>query len=46
LSLEQMQATLHKLHGHQIELEMQNEQLRATQAELEKARERFDFAQR
>src|SRR5882724_10509510 len=48
MSPEQMQATIHDLHVHQIELEMQNEQLRFTQAELEAARERYvelyDFA--
>src|SRR5882672_4688560 len=45
---EQMRAVIHDLHVHQIELEMQNEQLRFTQAELETARERYvelyDFA--
>jgi len=39
MSPEQMQATIHKLHVHQIELEMQNEQLRITQEDLEHARE-------
>jgi len=48
MSPEQMQATIHKLHVHQIELEMQNEQLRITQEDLEHAREGlvelYDFA--
>ena len=32
---------LHELHTHQIELEMQNEQLRQVQVKLEKSRDRF-----
>jgi PAS domain S-box-containing protein len=48
LTSDQMQAIIHDLHVHEIELEMQNEQLRETQADLEAAREQFvelyDFA--
>jgi len=47
-SPEEMLAALQELRVHQIELEMQNEQLRATQADLELARELYvelyDFA--
>ncbi|PWU12876.1 MAG: hypothetical protein C5B50_20710 [Verrucomicrobia bacterium] len=42
MPVDQIQATLHELHVHQIELEMQNEQLRSSQSELEQARERFE----
>ena len=48
LSPEEAQALIHELQVHQIELEMQNEQLRQTQAELEAALTRYadfyDFA--
>jgi len=41
LSPEETLRTLHELHVHQIELEMQNESLRQIQAELETARTRY-----
>jgi PAS domain S-box-containing protein len=41
LSAEQTRQTLHELHIHQIELEMQNEELRRAQAELDTARARY-----
>ena len=41
LSYEESRPVLHDLQVHQIELEMQNEDLRQTQAELEAARARY-----
>ena len=41
LSVEESQAALHELGVHQIELEMQNEELRRAQLELDTARERY-----
>jgi PAS domain S-box-containing protein len=44
LSPDAMQQTIHELQVHQIELEMQNEELRRTHAELNQAQSRyFDF---
>ncbi len=40
-SAEEIQQALHELHVHQVELEMQNEELRRTQLELEAARTRY-----
>ena len=41
LSLEESQRTIHELRVHQIELKMQNEELRRVQAELEAMRAHY-----
>uniref|UniRef100_UPI00257DDC08 PAS domain-containing protein n=1 Tax=Desulfobacter sp. UBA2225 TaxID=1961413 RepID=UPI00257DDC08 len=41
LSPEELRDTLHELRVHQIELEMQNEELRTAQAEIEAGRARY-----
>jgi len=41
LSVDEIRQTLHELHVHQIELEMQNEELRLAQVQLETARARY-----
>ena len=44
MSTDEMRKTIHELQVHEIELEMQNEELRRVQAELESAHSRyFDF---
>ncbi len=42
VSFEEMQRLMHELTVHQIELEMQNQELLNTQAELETARNKFE----
>ena len=39
--LEELQTALHNLRVHQIELELQNEELRLIQSELERAKTRY-----
>ncbi|MDA3864393.1 MAG: PAS domain S-box protein [Deltaproteobacteria bacterium] len=41
LSSEEIKKTLHELRVHQIELEMQNEELRSAQAQIKAGRERY-----
>src|SRR5262249_12677537 len=41
MSSDDLKSAIHELHVHQIELEMQNEQLRISHVEVERARERY-----
>ncbi len=41
LTMEETQKLVHELHTHQIELELQNEDLRLAQQELEKSRRKY-----
>jgi hypothetical protein len=41
MSAEEIQTALHELRVHQIELEMQNDELRRTQVELDGARAEY-----
>jgi PAS domain S-box-containing protein len=40
-SMEESERSLHELHQHQIELEIQNQNLKETQAQLEASREQY-----
>src|SRR5208283_5088957 len=48
ISVEDAKSLIHELRAHQIELEMQNEELRQAHAQIEESRERYadlyDFA--
>ncbi|MEI7728709.1 MAG: hypothetical protein WCO56_04025 [Verrucomicrobiota bacterium] len=41
--MKEVRRTLHELHVHQVELEMQNQELRRAHEELEVARERWAY---